>query len=239
MAIALYVLIPQLTAATRFLDELRTAHLGWVVVVAVMSAVTYLGAGLGMVGAVPVRLHLVRYDGTAGLVILQPRDTRQGGRNGYQRAVPAEQDLTFPMAASAVGLNPVAGLLVRISLLVLAGRVASIALPVPDMETTAIVAAALILVSGLRAPARRAELLTKSFCTPSAPGLHDRGDCQTPPKLLAVFTGSAIITVAIRIAMVASLTRSGPSGGGDGCRRLSRRVCRCDRGPDTWWRRRH
>jgi undecaprenyl-diphosphatase len=56
VAIALYVLIPQMTEATGFLDELATAQWSWVGATVVFSALTYFGAGLGMVGAVPMRL---------------------------------------------------------------------------------------------------------------------------------------------------------------------------------------
>lgn len=176
VAIALYVLIPQLTAATRFLDELRSAHLGWVVVVAVMSALTYLGAGLGMVGAVPVRLPFwsVTMAQLASSFSNRVTPAKVGGMATNVRFL-QKQDLTMPMAASAVGLNTVAGLLVHISLLVLAGLVASqdVALPVPDVETTAVVVTVLILVSGLIMILPDGRKLLTKYLLPAvgAPGL--------------------------------------------------------------------
>ena len=214
VAIALYVLIPQLTAATRFLDELRTAHLGWVVVVAVMSALTYLGAGLGMVGAVPVRLPFwsVTMAQLASSFSNRVTPAKVGGMATNVRFL-QKQDLTMPMAASAVGLNTVAGLLVHISLLVLAGLVASqdVALPVPDVETTALVVTILILVSGLIMilPAGR-KLLTKYLLPALRAGASAiAAIAKTPTKLLALFAGSAIITLSYTVAMIASLNAFG------------------------------
>ncbi|MGB5187742.1 MAG: lysylphosphatidylglycerol synthase transmembrane domain-containing protein [Acidimicrobiia bacterium] len=214
VAIALYVLIPQLTAATRFLDELRSAHLGWVVVVAVMSALTYLGAGLGMVGAVPVRLPFwsVTMAQLASSFSNRVTPAKVGGMATNVRFL-QKQDLTMPMAASAVGLNTVAGLLVHISLLVLAGLVASqdVALPVPDVETTAVVVTVLILVSGLIMilPDGR-KLLTKYLLPAVRAGASAvAAIAKTPTKLLALFAGSAIITVSYTIAMIASLNAFG------------------------------
>jgi undecaprenyl-diphosphatase len=214
VAIALYVLIPQLTAATRFLDELRAAHLGWVAVVAVMSALTYLGAGLGMVGAVPVRLPFwsVTMAQVASSFSNRVTPAKVGGMATNVRFL-QKQDLTLPMAASAVGLNTVAGLLVHISLLVLTGLVASqdVALPIPDAGTAAIVAIALVLVSGIvmLLPAGR-KLLTKYLLPAVRAGASAIATiARTPSKLLALFAGSVIITGSYTIAMIASLNAFG------------------------------
>lgn len=214
VAIALYVLIPQLTAATRFLDELRSARLEWVVVVAVMSALTYLGAGLGMVGAVPVRLPFwsVTMAQLASSFSNRVTPAKVGGMATNVRYL-QKQDLTMPMAASAVGLNTIAGLLVHISLLILLGFAASrdVALPLPDIRTTAIVVTILILVSGLFMilPVGR-KLLTK-YLVPAlqAGGLAIATIAKTPTKLVALFAGSAIITLSYTIAMIASLNAFG------------------------------
>ena len=149
-----------------------------------------------------------------------------------------KQDLTLPMAASAVGLNTVAGLLVHISLLVLAGLVASqdVALPIPDVETTAIVVTALILVSGLIMilPAGR-KLLTKYLLPAVRAGASAIvAIAKTPTKLLALFAGSAIITLSYTVAMIASLNAFGADVAvGDRCRRLSRRGRGRNRCADT------
>ena len=214
VAIALYVLIPQLTAATRFLDELRSAQLGWVAVVAVMSALTYLGAGLGMVGAVPVRLPFwsVTMAQLASSFSNRVTPAKVGGMATNVRFL-QKQDLTLPMAASAVGLNTVAGLLVHVSLLVLLGFAASrdVALPLPDARTTVIIVTVLILVSGLFMvlPVGR-KLLTK-YLLPAlrAGGFAIATIAKTPAKLVALFAGSAIITLSYTIAMIASLNAFG------------------------------
>jgi undecaprenyl-diphosphatase len=214
VAIALYVLIPQLTAATRFLDELRSAQIWWVVVVAVMSALTYLGAGLGMVGAVPIRLPFwsVTMAQLASSFSNRVTPAKVGGMATNVRFL-QKQDLTLPMAASAVGLNTVAGLLVHASLLVLLGFAASrdVALPLPDTRTTVIIVTILILVSGLFMilPVGR-KLLTK-YLLPAlrAGGSAVAAIAKTPTKVVALFAGSAIITLSYTVAMIASLNAFG------------------------------
>ncbi len=214
VAVALYVLIPQFAAATGFFDELRNAQLGWVALAVVMSALTYLGAGLGMVGAVPVRLEYgpVMTAQLASSFSNRVTLAKVGGMATNVRFL-QKQNLTQPMAASAVGLNTVAGLLVHISLLVLFGVVASRdgALPLPDAETTAIVVTALILVSGLIMilPFGR-KLLTKYLLPSLRAGASSiAAIAKTPTKLLALFTGSAIVTGSYTAAMLASLAAFG------------------------------
>jgi uncharacterized protein (TIRG00374 family) len=214
VAIALYVLIPQLTEATRFLDDLRSAHLGWVAVVAVMSALTYLGAGVGMVGAVPVRLPLgsVTMAQLASSFSNRVTPAKVGGMATNVRFL-QKQDLTLPMAASAVGLNTVAGLLVHASLLVLIGFVASrdVTLPLPDAKTTAVVVTVLILVSGLIMILPVGRMLLTKYLLPAlrAGASAIAAIAKTPTKLLALFAGSAIVTLSYTIAMIASLNAFG------------------------------
>jgi undecaprenyl-diphosphatase len=104
-------------------------------------------------------------------------------------------------------------LLVHISLLVLFVVVASRdgALPLPDAETTAIVVTALILVSGLIMilPFGR-KLLTKYLLPSLRAGASSiAAIAKTPTKLLALFTGSAIVTGSYTAAMLASLAAFG------------------------------
>jgi undecaprenyl-diphosphatase len=210
VALALYVLIPQFAAASGFFDEIGRAHLGWVALVVVASAVTYLGAGLGMVGAVPVRLEY------------GPMVTAQLASSFSNRVTPAKvggmatnvrylqkQNITLPMAASAVGLNTVAGLIVHISLLVLFGIVASrdVELPLPDAETVGIAIVAIILLSGvlMLLPLGR-KLLTTYLVPALRAGASSIAEiAKTPTKLVALFTGSVVVTSSYTLAMIASL----------------------------------
>ena len=210
IAIASYVLIPQFAAATGFFDELGNARPGWVALAAVASLLTYLGAGIGMVGAVPVRLPL-------GPVV-----TAQIASSFSNRVTPAKvggmatnvrflqkQSLTLPVAASAVGLNTAAGLLVHVSLLTVVGLVAArdVVLPLPDAQTTAIVVVALIALSGLVmvAPSGRRLLTRYLFPALRAGASAIAAIARTPTKLLALLAGSGLVTFSYTVAMIASL----------------------------------
>ncbi len=210
VAVALYVLIPQLAAATGFFEEVRSADLFWVGVAALASAMTYVGAGIAMVGAVPMRLHL------GSMVMAQLASTfanrvtpaKVGGMATNVRFL-QKRDIPLSVAASAVGLNTVVGTVVHIALMVFLGTVASqtVDIPMPDARTTAIVVIVLVLASGLvmLLPKGR-ELLTR-YLVPAlkASGLAVATIAKTPAKLFALFTGSTTVTLSYTAAMIASL----------------------------------
>ena len=214
VAIALYVLIPQLADAAGFLDELSNANWGWVAVVAVGSALTYLGAGLGMVGAVPMRLPLLSMTMAQVASSFSNRITpaKVGGMATNVRYL-QKQDIPLPVAASAVGLNTVAGLLVHIGLLVLFGVIASqsVDVPLPDARTTFLIVAGIILLSGLLMLLPIGRKLITRYLVPaiSAGASAIATIAKTPSKLVALFTGSAIITLSYTAAMLASLAAFG------------------------------
>ena len=152
VALALYVLVPQFAAASGFFDELADANLYWAAAALVASAATYLGAGLGMVGAVPMRLPVGQ------MVIAQLASSfsnrvtpaKVGGMATNVRFL-QKQGISVPVAASAIGLNTLAGTIVHVSLMALFALVASreVEVPLPDPRTAGIVAVVLILASGL------------------------------------------------------------------------------------------
>jgi undecaprenyl-diphosphatase len=211
-ALSLYVLIPQFAAASGFFDELRGADLGWVALVVVASALTYVGAAAGMLGAVPVRLQLI------------PVMTAQLASSFSNRVTPAKvggmatnirflqkQNLTLPMAISAVGLNTVAGTIIHVSLIALTaiatGQSNEVSLPMPSARATAIGVAILIVLSGVLmvVPIGR-KLLTRNLIPAvRAAGSSVSAIAKTPAKLLALFAGSGIVTISYTFAMIAAL----------------------------------
>jgi uncharacterized protein (TIRG00374 family) len=214
--VSLYVLIPQFAAATGLLDELRGAHLGWAAVAVIASALTYFGATTGMLGAVPVRLGFgpVMTAQVASSFTNRVTPAKVGGMATNVRYL-QKQNITLPMAVSAIGLNTLAGTVIHISLLVVtaaaAGSSSEISLPTPDARTTAIVVAGLIILSGLFMvlPIGR-KLLTK-YLVPAvrAAASSIAAIAKTPSKLAALFVGSAIVTVSYTVAMIASLNAFG------------------------------
>jgi len=214
VAVALYVLIPQLTAATGFFDEVRNADLAWVGVTIIGSAMTYVGAGLGMVGAVPMRLPFWPMVEAQVASSFSNRVTpaKVGGMATNVRFL-QKQDIPLAVAVSAVGLNTVAGTAVHISLMILFGAIASKAVdvPMPSPQTAAIVAIILVLASGLLMflPQGR-KLLTRYLIPALRAGARGVvAVAKTPTKLIALFAGSAVVTLSYTVAMLASLLAFG------------------------------
>jgi len=214
VAIASYVLIPQMADASGFFDEVRNADLGWTALAVVASALTYFGAGLGMVGAVPMRLPLlsVMTAQLASSFSNRVSPAKVGGMATNVRFL-QKQNITLPVAASAVGLNTIAGLIIHVSLLVLFGLVASrtVDLPLPDARTTGVVVVVLILLSGvlMLLPLGRKLLTTYLLPALRTGAAAMVAIAKTPTKLLALMTGSLIVTVSYTFAMIASLNAFG------------------------------
>jgi glycosyltransferase 2 family protein len=214
VAVALYVLIPQFAQAAGFWDEVKHANLGWVAITIVASAMTYVGAALGMIGAVPMRLpFLPMFEAQiAGSFSNRVTPAKVGGMATNVRFL-QKQDIPLSVAASAVGLNTVAGTLIHISLLVLFGAIASRAVdvPLPSPQTAAIVAVVLVLASGLLMllPAGRKLLTTYLVPALKAGASAIATIARSPVKLIALFTGSALVTLSYTMAMLASLAAFG------------------------------
>jgi undecaprenyl-diphosphatase len=216
IALAGYVLVPQLAEASGFFGELQGADLRWVALAAVASVFTYVAAGIGMVGAVPMR------------IALWPTVAAQVASSFANRVTPAKvggmatnvryfqkQGIPAAAAVSAVGLNTLAGLVIHISALAVTGLVAGASgtsrLPLPSPTVTAVVVGSLIAASGLlmALPLGR-KVLTKNLL-PAVRGAASSvaAIAKTPSKLTALLTGSAGVTVGYTVAMLASLAAFG------------------------------
>jgi len=210
--VSLYVLVPQFAAATGLLDELRGANLRWIAAGVVASGLSYVGAATGMVGAVPVRLRLgpVMVAQVASSFTNRVTPAKVGGMATNVRYL-QKQNITLTMAASAVGLNTVAGTIVHVALLVVAGIAAGnsseIHLPTPDVRVAAGVVVGVILLSGVSmlVPVGR-KLLTKYLVPAVRAAVSSVAViARTPSKVAALFIGSMIVTTAYTVGMIAAL----------------------------------
>jgi uncharacterized protein (TIRG00374 family) len=216
LGLAAYVLIPQFAEASGFVGDLLHANLGWTAVACVASALTYLGASVGIIGAVPMPLPLGRVMAAQVASSFANRVTpaKVGGmatnvRFLQRRSIPA------PVAISAIGLNTVAGFVIHISLLtavgVIAGSSSGVDLPLPSGPTAALVVAVLIIASGLLMvlPVGR-KLLTRNLLPAMKSAWRSIASvAKAPLKLTALFAGSALVTVSYTVAMIASLQALG------------------------------
>jgi hypothetical protein len=167
-----------------------------------------------MVGAVPMRLGVgaVTMAQLASSFSNRVTPAKVGGMATNVRYL-QKQDIPLPVAVSAVGLNTVAGTIVHISLMILFGTIASrsVNVPLPDAKTTAIIVVAIILISGLFMilPIGR-KLLTRYLVPALRAGTSSiAAIARTPTKLVALFTGSAVVTLGYTAAMLTSLAAFG------------------------------
>jgi undecaprenyl-diphosphatase len=216
LALAAYYLLPQLAGVDSILQAARTAGLWWLAFTIVASAMTYVGAAVGMIGSVPARLQI------------WPTIMAQVASSFANRITPAkvggmainvrflqQEGLRVSTAVAAVGLNTIAGFAVHVALLVLAGYAAGNAeatsIPLPSEQTILLVVAGVILLSGviMLLPIGR-RLITQNLRPAVRTALAGIGTvAKRPTKVLALLGGSLILTSSYGLAMLASLRAFG------------------------------
>ena len=117
LAIAFYVLIPQLADVSGVWSKLKDADWTWGLYALVASALTYLAATIGLLGAVPGRIP---FFGTfaaqlAGSFVNRITPARVGGIATNVRFL-QKQGIDLAVASSSIGLQQLSGLLMHIAL---------------------------------------------------------------------------------------------------------------------------
>jgi undecaprenyl-diphosphatase len=216
IGLAAYVLIPQVVDVSGFLDELTEVDPVWAMVAMVASGLTYVGATIGLIGAIPIRLSFapVLSAQVAASFVNRITPAKVGGMATNVRFL-QRRSIPPSTAISAVGLNTVAGLMVHIALVivfgVMAGSAGGAGLPIPSATTAAVVVGAVILASGLfmALPIGR-KLINKNLL----PALRAAGStvaaiASSPRKIGALVLGSTLVTLGYTAAMLASLEAFG------------------------------
>lgn len=216
LALTAYILIPQFIQASGFFDEIANAHIGWAIAAAAASILTYAGATIGLIGAIPMRLAFfpVLIAQVASSFANRITPAKVGGMATNVRFL-QKRGIPPATAISAVGLNTLAGFVIHVTLLivlgVIAGTSSTVSLPIPSGMTAVVVAGALIVFSGLviALPIGR-KVVTKNLL----PAIRTAAStvaavAKSPAKLLALFTGSAMVTVMYTAGMVVSLNAFG------------------------------
>ena len=114
-----YFLLPQLADLPGVFREIGAADWSWVPLVVLFSALTYVGAALGIGGAVPARLRAVPTL-LAQVAASFTSNLAPAGVGGMALNVRylRKSGVDAPVAASSVGLNAAAGFAVHIGLMV-------------------------------------------------------------------------------------------------------------------------
>ena len=212
-----WFLIPQLADVGDIWGEAKGGSIPWAMAAVGFSLVTYAAATAALLGAIPIRLKF------------GPALVAQLASSFANRVTPAKvggiatniryfqkQGVQPAVSVTAVGVNTVAGLLVHVTLtlvflLLTSGDEQSSGLPVPSPGVVGVamaVTVAVIAVSIALPLTRR--VLTNHVVPQLKAGWGSlRTIGQSPGRLVALFGGSATITLAYLGAMVASLQAFG------------------------------
>jgi undecaprenyl-diphosphatase len=220
LAIAFYVLIPQLADVSGVWSKLKSADWTWALYALGASALTYVGATLTVTGAVPARIPFFSTFGTqlAGSFVNRIIPARVGGIATNVRFL-QKQGIDLAVASSSVGLQQLSGLLVHVTLsivfLLWAGRSGVEAFDfLPSGQTVLIGLTVILALSGLLflLPAGRGVLRKRVV-----PILRRAGEgigevVRRPLKLAELLGGSVFLTLSYIAALVFSVYAFGSPG---------------------------
>ena len=213
LAVAFYVLIPQLADVSGVWSKLKDADWTWALYALGASALTYVAATVGLLGAVPGRIP---FFGTfaaqlAGSFVNRITPARVGGIATNVRFL-QKQGIDLALASSSIGLQQLSGLLMHIALsfafLAWAGQSGTGATDfLPSSQTVLVGLTAILALSGLLflLPAGRRVLRKRVLPIVRRAGSGILDVARQPLKLLELFGGSATLTLLYIAALVFSV----------------------------------
>ena len=213
LAIAFYVLIPQLADVSGVWSKLKDADWTWGLYAIGASALTYVAATIGLLGAVPGRIP---FFGTfaaqlAGSFVNRITPARVGGIATNVRFL-QKQGIDLAVASSSIGLQQMSGLLMHITLsvafLAWAGRGGAGATDfLPSSQTVLVGLTAVLALSGLLflLPVGRRLLRKRVLPLVRRAGQGILDVARQPLKLLELFGGAATLTLLYIAALVFSV----------------------------------
>ena len=192
-----------------------TRNWSWVPLVVLFSALTYVGAALGVGGAVPARLRAVPTL-LAQVAASFASNLAPAGVGGMALNVRylRKSGVDAPVAASSVGLNAVAGFAVHLGLMLVffvwAGR-SGFSISLPSWPVVAVAVAVVVLsVAAAFAIRFTRKLLTTKLVPALGRALGGLAAViRSPAKVALLFGGSATITLSYVLAMYFSTVAFG------------------------------
>jgi undecaprenyl-diphosphatase len=210
---AFYVLLPQLANVDESIEALGSANWWWLAGAIVMSGLTYVAAGIGMMGGVTEDLPFVP---TCEVALASSFVNRVTPANvgGMALNVRYMQKAGIPPAeaVTGVGLNVVAGGLVHVGLLAVflawAGRGGAGGFSIPASSTLLVGIVVVLGVVGIVLATRWGRRIARSHVLPpvrqsltSVVSL-----ARSPGRLAALFGGSVGVTLAYIAALACAVT---------------------------------
>ena len=220
LAGAFYFLLPKLAQVGSSWQAVQSADWAWVPLIIALSAVTYLASAIALMGAISQRIRL------------WPTVLAQGASSFINRVSPANvggmalnarylQKSGVPASAgvAAVGVNSLAGAVVHLVLIVIffawSSRGLGQAFKLPSTSKLLAILAIILAVIGILLATRPGRRFASGKLVP---GLRSaaaslRQVARNPGKMVMLFGGSALITLAYIGALAASVEAF---GGGPG-----------------------
>ena len=216
LAGATYFLLPQLADLPGIFSQISEANWGWAPLVVLMSLITYIGAAAGLAGAVSthVRAGPLVVSQVASEFASKLAPASVGGMALNVRFL-QKSGVDRPVSVSAVGLSTVAGFVGHISLIgvfiIWAGRKAFGSFHLPDLRWFLIGIAAVVVLSALSLalPTTR-RLVIDRLLPVLRRAFDDLSDVvRRPSKLLLLFGGSVLLSMANMLALYFSIAAFG------------------------------
>ena len=215
LALAVYLLIPQLADVTGVWSSIKQADWLWALWALLASALTFAAAAIGLMGAVPKRLPFPMTTAAqlAGSFVNRIVPARMGGMATNLRYL-QKRGVDLAVATASIGVQQVSGLAVHVALsavlLVWAGRNAGDALQaLPSGQTVLIGLTVLGALSGLvfLLPWGRRLLRARVLPPLQRSVVGVAAIARSPIKLLELFGGAVFLT-AMNIAALALSVRA-------------------------------
>ena len=204
---AFYFLLPQLADIDDSVTALRSANWAWLAGAVVTSGLTYVGAAVGLAGAVqtPVPLVPTTFAQLASSFVNRVTPANVGGmalnvRYLQKSGVPPTE------AVTAIGLDVVVGAIVHIALLFVffawAGQSGG-GFALPSSSTLLVVLAVVLALVGVIAATRRGRRFAVTTVLSNLKRSLGviRSVARSPMRLLALFGGSTLVTLAYIAAL--------------------------------------
>ncbi len=217
LALSAVFLLPQLADLDTLAEQVRDADPRWMAVAVAFSTVTYLGATVSLIGAIPcpVEFRGAYLAQLASSFANRVTPAKIGGVATNVRYF-QKQGVPVPVAVSAVGINGLAGFVVHVTLttffLILASRSdVDTPLSLPSTALLMAIPVGILAVSALVYAVPWGRRLLATHVMPYVRTAYDsmKSVAARPSKLAALFGGSALITLAYLVAFIASLKAFG------------------------------
>ncbi len=222
---AFYYLLPQLAQVGSSWRAVQSAHWAWLPLVIALSALSYLASAVALIGAVPQRIRF------------WPTVLAQGASSFVNRVSPAnvggmalnarflqKSGVEASAGVAAVGVNSLAGAVMHLILMVVfftwSGSGLAKAFKLPSSSKLLLILAVVAAIAGIVLATRPGRRFAAGKLIPGlkSAAASLKRVAQDPGKMVMLFGGSALITLAYIGALAASVQAF---GGGPGVVLLS------------------